>query len=162
MKVTEPVGLQDSATVVPLAGAGAFKLIVPVMLRPKPTVVEPKLTVIEGAVTDTVALIDAYPEAVARIDVLPTASGVTVTFALATPAGMVTVEGTEMILESNPLRLTIVDPELVGFKVTVSVPGELYRARTLGARVIWALPATTVTVEGLLVEYGSETINCAM
>ncbi len=79
-------------TAVPVGGAGAFMVTVPVMLRVSPTVPELRLTETLGTDTVTVAVPGLQPGAEAVTRVLPGDPGVTVMVVAVAFWGMVTEE----------------------------------------------------------------------
>src|SRR5260370_16165726 len=112
-KVTIPLLSTPKATVVPVAGAGALSVIVPVTVFVMPTLPELKLTAIPGWPTLTGTLPDWKPGAVAKSVVEPTFKGVMVAVVLVDPSGMVTVGGRETILVSKTERVIAWPPEPV-------------------------------------------------
>jgi hypothetical protein len=144
--------LLTSVTVVPLTGAGPFRVMVPVAVRERPTGNELGLSVIVACVTFTTELEGNNGGEVARTLVLLLVTGltgVTVTSMLADPNGMTTLGG---ILTTAGLadRLTVwpLPPAANGI-VTVNVPGAaVVRLSGFGDSVM--PPAVIITVERLL------------
>jgi hypothetical protein len=164
-RVTIPLLSTPRATVIPLPGAGAVSVIVPLTVFVTPTLLELKVTAMPGWPTFTATLPGWKPEAVAKMVVLPGFNGVMVAVVLVDPAGTVTVGGAVTTLESKTDRAITWPPEPGAgavARVMVKVPGALEeRFSGLGVRVIGFAPAVIVTVEGLLSTNPSFTINWA-
>jgi hypothetical protein len=94
--------------------------------------------------------------------VLPSDTGVTVTFVPVEFSGTNAVGGSEMTLGSKPLKLTRTPPGPAGApSAIVRVCGALVKFKGFGLSVIFVPLAVIVTVEGALFVNPSLTINCA-
>ena len=147
VKVTRPSGLAATVITTPPAGAGALSVTVPVMLCEIETPGADVVRVMAAVPTLTVVVPGRYPSAVARMFVVPGAWGTTDTVAVVPFAGIVTLEGIEITLGSNPDRFTVspMGPA-AGLTVMVRVPGEFVKFSGLGVRVIPVVAAVMVTV----------------
>jgi hypothetical protein len=147
------LGLEDRLTVVPPGGAGALSVTVPEIERPTPTPGELNAKAMLAEVTLTVVCPCGYPEAEAKMKVLPTAWGVAVNVTEELPAAMTTDPGTEIIagLLSNVTVRLLPFAGTAGLTVTVTETGALTNKLSgLGVRVMLGSGTVIVTVWGAL------------
>src|SRR6185312_3593724 len=162
-KLTIPAGTAARLIVTPPAGVGALSVIVPVTVFVRPTVWLLRASVIAGSVTFTVVKPGCRPDPVdeAIIDVLPGPTGVIVAVVVFDPCGIVTVVGALTTVESMTASLMLRPPGPAFIPVViVRVPVALRsKSSGLGVNTIPEAVAVTVTVDGLLLENASLTIN---
>ena len=161
--VTEPGPVAAKFTVMRL-GAGPGNVIVPVAVLVRPSELGPKFRAIAGWFTVTCVFPGWKFGAVANNKVPPVCNGVIVAVALVPLAGIVTVDGAEIIVVSNGVRVTVRPPGLgAGVPMdTVNVAGVFEnRANGFGVSVITAPAfALIVTVDGALSTNPSFTMSC--
>lgn len=161
--VTIPVGTDDSETVIPFVGAGALRVMVPFIVCVNASVCESTFRVMTGVATFTVAVPGKRGAPNAVIVVLPTPTGVMVTFAPELPWGTFTFGGAVAAFVLLLVKLMSWPPWPAGAdRVTVRVPPAFVaRFSGLGVSVmVGAAAAIMFTVAGLLGANRSLTINC--
>src|SRR5260370_32972748 len=110
-RVTIPLLSTPKVTVIPLGGAGAVSVIVPVTVFVTPTLPALSVTVMPGWPTFTATLPGWKPGAAAKMVVEPTFKGVMVAVVLVDPSGTVTVGGAVTTLVSKTERLITWPPQ---------------------------------------------------
>jgi hypothetical protein len=143
-----PLESDERVNVRPPSGAGAFRLILPLIVCDNPTVPVPKAKVILGGTTMTLAVPETNPEAEAVMVAVPVIlAAVTVVFAPFEFMGIVTLPATVATVVSLLAKLKIWPPGPAGCeRITLSVPIPLLpKCSELGLSITAVVVAELIT-----------------